>query len=952
MVKRGEHVDSQNSTLEDLIRSGAPYCVVYVSVAGFEQAVESLDEQLSAGLAEIVSQRIKRSVRGGDEAQRVAPGRYVIVINGVSDSDAYRSLQVRIRSALENDVILEGRKVTLSVDFGYASYPMDGSTYEEVVAKAEEAMKRTEHSRERYDELASETSRAEAARIEEGILDHQNLHADALTGLPDALYFRAKATELVADEKVREGNPAIVFCDIEKFKEYNLKYGYSSGDDLLKFLADELVDKFPDTLIARLNSDRFGILTSTDGLVEKLETIHEAVRQFKISSSIEFKAGFCELADCDFSTTKAQDYARLACDSIKGRYDQVWRRFDEGLAVEVRRRQYIVDNLDFAIDQGWIEAYYQPIIRAVTGKVCGMEALSRWNDPEFGMLPPGEFIDVLENAHLIHKLDICMIRRVCSDIRAALDTGRPHPSVSVNLSRLDYQLCDIFTVVDQVVAESGIPKDLLHIEFTETAFTQNAEFFADVLARFHDAGYHVWMDDFGSGYSSLNVLKDFSFDVLKIDMEFLRGLEGSRRTRDIIASVVDMAKKLGIQTLAEGVETEEQYLFLKSIGCEMLQGYLFGKPARIDVMFRLVDEGEMEVENDDVKDYYNAIGRVNMLSPAPFEQAESRESAIEFSSGIPLAVVERIDDEAHMVVANDAFLETAESTGVVDSARDGLISFANRGAKLAAAILDLSDRAKESGKDEYVDFYNFKELYTIRLLHLAECGERDAYLVSLSSYETTAEQARMQPHREKASSMVYLPERQVTPWQQSDEIDLDHTAIIVIDVLGGAEGVTPGLEDMASNSVDIVKAARAAGMPIIFNIDSHIKGLDRELELWGDHGVRGTPSGTPIVEFEMADTDYVIPKRRYNGFFETDLELTLRELGVTTLIMVGADTNICVLQTLAGAYFYGYKTVVPADAVATFLIGTQESGLEYFSRCYDTRIVTTASILKRIEEKK
>lgn len=193
--------------------------------------------------------------------------------------------------------------------------------------------------------------------------------------------------------------------------------------------------------------------------------------------------------------------------------------------------------------------------------------------------------------------------------------------------------------------------------------------------------------------------------------------------------------------------------------------------------------------------------------------------------------------------------------------------------------------------------------------------------------------------------MAYLPVAQDTPWQKSDEIDLPRSAVLVVDVLGGSNEVLPVLADMVANSVAIVKAARAAGVPVIFADDAHVPGLDRELELWGDHGIAGTEDAKPAAAFEVGEGDYVIPKRRYDAFFQTDLDLTLRELGVDTLIVVGADTNICVLQTLAGAYFRAYKTIVAADATATFLIGTQEYGLEYFSRCYDSRVVDTARVL-------
>lgn len=193
--------------------------------------------------------------------------------------------------------------------------------------------------------------------------------------------------------------------------------------------------------------------------------------------------------------------------------------------------------------------------------------------------------------------------------------------------------------------------------------------------------------------------------------------------------------------------------------------------------------------------------------------------------------------------------------------------------------------------------------------------------------------------------MAYLPVAQDTPWQKSDEIDLSRSAVLVVDVLGGSNEVLPVLADMVANSVAIVEAARAAGVPVIFADDAHVPGLDRELELWGDHGIAGTEDAKPAAAFGVGEGDYVIPKRRYDAFFQTDLDLTLRELGVDTLIVVGADTNICVLQTLAGAYFRAYKTIVAADATATFLIGTQEYGLEYFSRCYDSRVVDTARVL-------
>lgn len=193
---------------------------------------------------------------------------------------------------------------------------------------------------------------------------------------------------------------------------------------------------------------------------------------------------------------------------------------------------------------------------------------------------------------------------------------------------------------------------------------------------------------------------------------------------------------------------------------------------------------------------------------------------------------------------------------------------------------------------------------------------------------------------------MYIPKHQNTPWQTSNDIDLKRTAVLVIDLLGGSQGVIEPLKGAVKNAVSIVNEARKINMPIIFSNDAHLLNVDNELKLWGEHGIKGSEAAKVLDDFNVKETDYIVPKRRYNGFFQTDLDLLLRELNVDTLIVCGADTNICVLQTLAGAYFLNYKTIVAADACATFLIGNQEQGLEYFSKCYDSRVILTNDVLK------
>ncbi len=276
--------------------------------------------------------------------------------------------------------------------------------------------------------------------------------------------------------------------------------------------------------------------------------------------------------------------------------------------------QYIVDHFDEALEHGYIKVYFQPVVRTLTRKYCGMEALARWEDPEYGLLMPGEFIGVLEKHRRIHELDTRVLNIVCETFK--LMNSYVDVPVSINLSRLDYELCDIFEVVESAVLYHKVPRSSLCIEITESVLASNEDRMHQYIDRFITAGYAVWMDDFGSGYSSLNVLKDFMFDEMKIDMRFLSDF--STRSKKILASIVNMAKEIGIQTLAEGVETEEQFEFLRNIGCEKIQGYLFGRPMPFEVCLRYVEEAGMTWESPKLRWYYDDIGKLNVLSARPF----------------------------------------------------------------------------------------------------------------------------------------------------------------------------------------------------------------------------------------------------------------------------------------------------------------------------------------------
>ena len=261
--------------------------------------------------------------------------------------------------------------------------------------------------------------------------------------------------------------------------------------------------------------------------------------------------------------------------------------FHDGMSRELTLQQHILDNLGNAIQSGSIRVQYQPIVNLSTGKICEAEALARWNDAELGSISPAEFIPTLEEYREIHRLDVHALKQVCRDYHARSAKGLPVLPVSVNLSRLDFELCDILQEVELAATINGIPRNMLHIEITESINDEDTAVLNLGIERFRAMGYEVWMDDFGSGYSSLNVLKNYSFDTIKFDMKFLHGFDINRseKAKYIISSNLQMARLMGMKALAEGVETAEQLEYLQSIGFDKAQGYYFGKPMNLDDIF-------------------------------------------------------------------------------------------------------------------------------------------------------------------------------------------------------------------------------------------------------------------------------------------------------------------------------------------------------------------------------
>ena len=325
--------------------------------------------------------------------------------------------------------------------------------------------------------------------------------------------------------------------------------------------------------------------------------------------------------------------------------------------------QYVVDNIDRAVEEGFIKVFYQPVARTLTREICGMEALARWDDPDYGLLAPNIFIGALEESRQIHKLDICVIKQICQDYARSMNENERIVTVSFNLSRLDFQLCDIHGIIEDAIRTNRVPREAFRVEITESMMESDEERMHDVIDRFWERGLRVWMDDFGSGYSSLNVLKDYRFDTLKIDMIFLRNF--NVRSQEIVKSVVDMAKRIGVHTLAEGVETLEQLEFLRNIGCEKAQGYYIGKPMPYGECRKSLEDRGYQMESIAKRQYYHEIGKINILSATPLIPVDDNSTQPTYRERqIPLAFVEFSQKRIKYIFANEAYRETLKSVGI------------------------------------------------------------------------------------------------------------------------------------------------------------------------------------------------------------------------------------------------------------------------------------------------
>ena len=476
---------------------------------------------------------------------------------------------------------------------------------------------------------------------------------DSVTGLLNmhAFYQRVQKKVDALRKAIKPGDLEVRYCpvylNLTNFKVYNEMHGIYEGDRMLRKIGQLLKGDFPASYITRLSGDNFALFVPRDNLEAKLKEVCQAVNNEVRMPNIAMKAGIGSIETAVSvhrrPITTYFDQAKLASNSIKKDATRSIAFYNESMRQSIADRIFILDNLDRAIREGHIKVYYQPVMRAMTSKLCGCEALARWIDPTKGLLPPDSFIPVLEESRLISRLDCYVIEEVANLLRYQIDNHFPMIPVSVNLSRYDFLLMDPLAFVERIVEQYHIPRYYLRIEVTESALVKNRHLLIEKLHQFHQSGYQVWLDDFGSAYSSLNVLQNYEFDELKIDQGLLRYF--NEDSRKIIRSIVLMAKEMGIHVLAEGAETKEHIDFLRAIGCEKIQGYYYSRPMPYELLREQFQEAGWQVETLPEEQALDAAGLVNLITDAP------------------VAIFQYREDRAVILSENEAYQNALATTG-------------------------------------------------------------------------------------------------------------------------------------------------------------------------------------------------------------------------------------------------------------------------------------------------
>ncbi|MEG1632621.1 MAG: EAL domain-containing protein [Oscillospiraceae bacterium] len=474
---------------------------------------------------------------------------------------------------------------------------------------------------------------------------------DALTGIYNKTKFFDATHEMLSEAEGE--NFVFLRFDVDRFQLINSFFGTAEGDKLLVYIAEHIAAdaaNFKKVTFGRIESDIFGFCMpyepkSTEYMVERSKRL---LVKYNPNYDIVPSVGIYIIDDNSIPVEEIYNRATLAAKTCKGNYIDYYAYYNERMSLALTIEQEITNDMNFALENGQFEIYFQPQYNIHTNLPCGAEALVRWMHPKKGMLSPGVFIPIFERNGFITKLDYYVWEQACKCLHEWEEQGiTPYP-ISVNVSRVNVYNPQLPELLLGLVRKYHVSPALLDLELTESAYTDNPVAMRKTMTMLRSYGFTVMMDDFGSGYSSLGLLKDIMIDILKIDMLFLSRTEIPGRGENIIASVIRMAKWLNIPVIAEGAETAEQVDFLRSVGCDYAQGYYFARPMPREDYEKLCRSQAFDPKPITAKQYENY--RYDDLF------AFNKEMKLLFGNALQVAAIyEFVDDHIEMIRVNEAY---------------------------------------------------------------------------------------------------------------------------------------------------------------------------------------------------------------------------------------------------------------------------------------------------------
>ena len=409
------------------------------------------------------------------------------------------------------------------------------------------------------------------------------IYTDTVTGGSNKDFFIFKAGKMI---KRRHRRYAVVYVRMEKYRNYSTAYGIKAADNLMEDFNKKLADfiKKRQELAAHLEKGDFVLLLHFDNeelLNIRMQAITQSLNDCRPNQHLFFSVGACRIISRSDNIEEKISNAGAAISNIENTTNSVlW--FDESMREEQIWERRVEDDMDRALANNEFKVYLQPKYSTKKEELSAAEALVRWIHPEYGFVSPAKFIPIFERNGFITKLDDYMLTEVSKLQAKWLEAGKKLVPISVNVSRAHFSQYDLAEHIRAIVDEYKVPHEYIELELTESAFFDDKQILLDTIKKLKEYGFKVSMDDFGAGYSSLNSLKELPLDIIKLDAQFFRDIEDKKRADLIVCDTIKLAKKLGMQIVAEGIETREQVDFLAQQHCDLIQGFYFAKPLPIE----------------------------------------------------------------------------------------------------------------------------------------------------------------------------------------------------------------------------------------------------------------------------------------------------------------------------------------------------------------------------------